>query len=384
MKGIIHRYLGANFVVPFIVSACASIGFLLIFQFLAITKLIVNKNVKISLLGEMVLYMVMSFLPLAVPLAVLFASIYSLNRLSSDSELLAMRSFGHSLLKMFMPFLTIGILIAVALYSLHMKVIPAAEVKLKVIMASLATKGVLTDIKPAQFFTDIPNITIYAEKVANEGKLLTNVFMNIKEDSEKERAKEKIIMAKQGMLYDVSPNAYSGNFKLKLIEGNIIQVEKDNKVKGDTEKILFKEYLYPLPKTQLIKGFTAKDSMRSTRELMEVIKGFYSGGNKFFTLEKDIEIIRSELELYLRVNNSLLCFIFTLLGFSLGIQRGRGKNQNSVSVSLIVLVLYYAILFTGISMAKSGKLQPVISVFLPSLITFTLSCFLARRLRWIV
>ncbi|MBF0301198.1 MAG: LptF/LptG family permease, partial [Oligoflexia bacterium] len=66
------------------------------------------------------------------------------------------------------------------------------------------------------------------------------------------------------------------------------------------------------------------------------------------------------------------------------IQRGRGKNQNSVSISLIVLVSYYSILFTGISFTKEGKIPPIVSIFLPSLITLILSCFLAKRLRWIV
>ncbi|MBF0299758.1 MAG: LptF/LptG family permease, partial [Oligoflexia bacterium] len=315
MKGIIHRYLGANFVIPFVVSACASIGFLLIFQFLTITRLIVNKNVKFALIGEMVLYMVLSFLPLAIPLAVLFASIYSLNKLSSDSELLAMRSFGHSLVKMFLPFVFISLMIASALYSLHMNFIPSSESKLKVILASLATKGVLTDIKPSQFFTDIPNITIYAEKVANEGKLLTNVFMNIREDTEKEKSKEKIIMARQGMLFDMSPNAYTGNFKLKLIEGNIVQITKENyenkenkennvRLSGDMEKIIFKEYLYPLPKTKLIQGFSAKDSMRSTTELYYILKEYCSKGRKLFSLDKEIEMVRTELEFYTRINNS--------------------------------------------------------------------------------
>ena len=49
-------------------------------------------------------HLCVSFLPISIPLAGLFAMIYAMGKLSDDAEIIALRSFGFSKYKLFAPF----------------------------------------------------------------------------------------------------------------------------------------------------------------------------------------------------------------------------------------------------------------------------------------
>lgn len=439
MRNIIERHLSSNFIIPFVVSSFAAISFMMIFQLFKITRLIIHKNVSITLMAKIVGNIMITYLPISTPLAVLFASIYALNRLSSDSELIAMRAFGVSIFKMLIPFLLLGITACSLLFALQYSFIPYSERSLKQALTATVAKGVLTDIRAGQFFTDIPGITIYAEGVSKEGKKLTQVFIHRREentheskesakptskekeikdakenlkksskdnlkdkekDKDKDEFNENIILAQEGLIIDRDgneplSNKYGSNFSLQLKEGNIIKrgtsTSNNNNASNDEnnqlslEKIIFKEYVFPLTENSLSDftgGLSAKDSMRTTKELYQmVVKNETLPNSK--PMDKK-ERIKSELEFYTRINNSVLCIVFLLLGFSLGIQRGRGKNQNSLIISFLTLIIYYAILFTGISMARSSHISTALAVFTPSILAFLVSLIFYRRLQWII
>jgi lipopolysaccharide export LptBFGC system permease protein LptF len=46
-------------------------------------------------------------------------------------------------------------------------------------------------------------------------------------------------------------------------------------------------------------------------------------------------------------------------------------------------VIYYAIYFMGVSLAKSGKVDPAISAFLPTILTTSVGLWLYSKLDWI-
>ena len=96
MLGILPLYLGSSFVVPFFMSAAFFSLFLLTFQLFKITQLVINKGVEISVILEMVLHILITLIPLAIPISTLFATIYTMNKISTDSEFVAIRSFGIS------------------------------------------------------------------------------------------------------------------------------------------------------------------------------------------------------------------------------------------------------------------------------------------------
>src|SRR5512137_382039 len=83
---------------------------LLIFTFVLFMKevldlieLVINKGVSLKVVLEMVVYIMPSFLVLTIPMAVLVAALTAFGRLSTDSEITAMKASGISLYTLFVP-----------------------------------------------------------------------------------------------------------------------------------------------------------------------------------------------------------------------------------------------------------------------------------------
>ena len=127
MLKVTTRYLAANFIPPFMIGFVFFVAFLITFYMFRIISLIVTKGIEIGTVLEMVANLSVSFFPLAAPLAVFFATIYTLNSLSDDSEIIAMRSFGMTKFRIYLPFLVISLLIGGTIFALNSVYIPKAN-----------------------------------------------------------------------------------------------------------------------------------------------------------------------------------------------------------------------------------------------------------------
>jgi lipopolysaccharide export system permease protein len=103
MLKVTTRYLASSFIPPFILGFIFFVAFLITFYMFRIIGLIITKGIDVLTVLTMVINLSVSFFPMAAPLAAFFATIYTLNKLSEDSEIIAMRSFGISKIKIFLP-----------------------------------------------------------------------------------------------------------------------------------------------------------------------------------------------------------------------------------------------------------------------------------------
>lgn len=371
MLKVVQRYLAMTFIPPFFLSVVFFVCFLLTFQLFKIMNIVINKGVDFATLMILIGDIALSFLPMAVPLSVLFAMLYTMNKLSEDSEVIAMRSFGFSKHKLFIPFLIMGIFISWAIFSLNRNIIPISYKQFTNTIVKLSSRGTMTDIKSETFFTDIPNVTLFANKVSTEGKKMSNVFIHFKNTDE---SVERIIFAEKGSIVREGADDWGlPQLRMRLTDGNITKIEKNNQ---DTEKVLFKEYDFPLYSRDTDPNFIAKDSMKTNSELLEKIRAEKALGKKK-------EIVKTELEYWSRINTPFLCMVFLFLGFTLGIKRARGKGGNTGVVVLVILVLYYALLFFGVSLSKKGILPPLVASVAPTFLAFFVGLYYYRKLDWV-
>ncbi len=373
MLYVSQRYLAAKFIPPFVISAMFFIMFLLTFELFKIIHIIISRGVAFTLILELTFHIAISFVPIAIPLSTLFATIYSINQLSSDSEVVAMRSFGISKYKLFLPFLILSILIAAMTYHLGQNVIPLSKKLFKNKIISISSKGMLSNLKSGEFFIDIPGITLFTEEVSDGGKELKNIFLNI----DKANSEEKIISAKTGRI--IPNSGTDGATRLHLSNGNILTIFNDRTEK--VEKIDFKEHNFPIITDAAGNSTINKESMWTGDELTSGISEVAKKSQDRSTIE---QIIKLKLELYSRYNTPLSILAFILLGFALGIKPStRSKNHNAGPVALIIVVIFFAITFFGIAMAKKGLLPPSIAIFTPTLITTILGMTLFKKIDWI-
>lgn len=397
MIKVTTRYLASNFIPPFVIGFIFFVAFLITFYMFRIISLIVTKSIEVGIVLEMVLNLSVSFFPLAAPLAVFFATIYTLNKLSDDSEIIAMRSFGITKFKIYLPFLIISLLIGGTIFSLNSVYIPKANANFRNTIVKLTSTGMLTSIKSGQFFTDIPNATLFAEKVSEDGDNFEEVFLHVKDkNSDNPTAKtteQRIIFANKGSLIKLFANATQApSLRLHLTDGNIIKINSE----GDQiEKILFQEYDFPVFSADMTSSMLDKDSMKTNTELVKTIETREKSYNFINTkppandtekksrAEARKSIVKSQIEYFGRFIIVPQIVFFVLLGFSLGIKKGRGATSNNSIRAIAILLSYYGIYFFGISLAQRGILSAPLASFTPSILLGLVSIYYFRKLDWV-
>jgi len=386
MIKVTTRYLASNFIPPFIMGFVFFVAFLITFYMFRIIGLIVNKGVDLVTVLTMVMNLSVSFFPLAAPLAAFFATIYTLNKLSEDSEIIAMRSFGLTKIKIYFPFLICSLMIALTVHFLSGVFIPKANAAFKNTVIRLGSAGMIDSIKSGQFFTDIPNATLFAEEVTDDGNNFKEVFLHL---TNKEQSEQRIIFAKTGSLIKIYADEWHApSLRLHLNDGNIVKL---NPTGEQVEKVLFEEYDFPVFSSDIATTMLDKDSMKSNRELTSLInkrKSDYENAVAEKKLQpdeiKNLKLIfyRTKVELLSRYAAVAQIILFIFLAFSLGIKKGRGSGGHGTAKALLVLIGYYATYFFLISLAQKATLDPIVANFAPSILFAFIGLYFYRKLDW--
>src|SRR6476659_6294190 len=116
MRLLLQRYLAAQFILPLMVSTIFFICFLLTFELFRLTELLVTRDISLWFTAGLIGNIALTFIPLSLPIAVFFSTIYCLNRLSGDSEYIAMRASGITKDRILLPFLLVALLLSASVY----------------------------------------------------------------------------------------------------------------------------------------------------------------------------------------------------------------------------------------------------------------------------
>lgn len=374
MKLLLQRYLAAQFVLPLVVSTIFFISFLLTFELFRMTELLVTRDISLWFTLKLVGNIALTFVPLSLPIAVFFSTIYCLNRISSDSEYIAMRAGGLTKFKIMLPFLLIAAILTASVYQLNQTVIPKSNKAFKQKLNYLTSSGLLAGIKEGQFFTLIPSLTLFASKSTKYGRNLDEVFLHIQENPEN----SKVIFAKRGeLIFERDADSLTEKLTLVLHDGNIVGQAKGT----DQEKILFQKYIFPVSQQQFEDRLSIKETMLSSKELEGVLKMTPEEAEKAYRFNKK-EFFNAKYEFWNRKNGAFVCFIFCFLGFTLGVTGNRGKGKNSGLIGLMCLILYYGLYFSLVSFAKKETIPIPVAVFLPMIVMSGLGLWFYRKLDW--
>ncbi len=374
MKLLLQRYLAAQFILPLVVSTFFFISFLLTFELFRLTELLVTRDISIWFTLKLMGNIALTFIPLSLPIAVFFSTIYCLNRLSSDSEYIAMRAGGLTKGRILVPFLLIAGVLTASVYQLNQNVIPHSNKAFRQKINFLTSSGLLAGIKEGQFFTLIPNLTLFATRSTKYGRNLQEVFLHLKENENS----HKVIQAEKGeLIFERSPETLSEKLTLTLYNGNIIGQSKESNL----EKILFEKYIFPISQQQFDNRFSIKETMLTSHELEGVLKMTEAEAEKTYGFNKK-EFFNAKYEFWNRKNGAFICFVFCFLGFALGITGNRGKSKNSGIMGLLCLLLYYGLYFSLVGFAKKGTIPIPLAVFFPITVMSVLGVWFYRKLDW--
>ncbi|MDR3651567.1 MAG: LptF/LptG family permease [Paludibacter sp.] len=171
----IDSYIFKRFFTLFLMTFLICI-FILLMQFLwkHVTEL-VGKGVGWSVLSEFFIYAVFSLIPMALPLAILLASLMTFGNLGENFELSAMKSAGISLFRIMRPLIIFISFVCVGAFFFSNYVLPISQTKLWTLIISLREKSPEFDIPVGEFYSGINGINIYVRE--KEKHLLKNLMI---------------------------------------------------------------------------------------------------------------------------------------------------------------------------------------------------------------
>ena len=188
----------------------------------------VGKGLSIPVLAEMFMYAALFLVPMALPLAILLASLMTFGNLGERLELLAMKSAGVSLIHIMRPLIvTIG-MISVGAFFFQNNVMPVVQVKLYTLLYSIRQKSPELDIPEGVFYKEITGFNVYVKEKAKDGLLKDMMIYDYSEGFNNAR----VIVADSGRLKTSEDKLY---LILSLFNGESFENLKQQSQKTRTK-----------------------------------------------------------------------------------------------------------------------------------------------------
>jgi lipopolysaccharide export system permease protein len=173
----LQRFILKSYLPPFALTFVISV-FILFMQFLWkwIDEL-VGKGLEWNIVAELFSFASLSFIPLALPMAVLLSSLMTFGNLAEHYELAALKSAGLSLVRIMRPvfLFTFGIMIAAFLFSNY--VLPYTTLKMMSTLFDIHEQKPSLNIKEGVFSNNIPGYSIRVSKIEDGGSVLRDIMI---------------------------------------------------------------------------------------------------------------------------------------------------------------------------------------------------------------
>ncbi len=157
----IDLYIFKRFFTLFLMTFLICI-FILLMQFLwKHFAELVGKGIGFGVLGEFFIYAIFTLVPLALPLAILLASLMTFGNMGENFELTAMKSAGISLFRIIRPLIVFIAIVSVGAFYFSNYVLPISQTKLWTLILSLKQKSPELDIPVGEFYSGINGVNMY-------------------------------------------------------------------------------------------------------------------------------------------------------------------------------------------------------------------------------
>ncbi len=200
----IYLFVLKSFLGPMVLTFFIAL-FILLMQFLwKYVDDMVGKGFQWYILAELLFYASATFVPMALPLAVLLASLMTFGNLGEHSELVAIKAAGISFRKTLMPLVIFIVLLSGCAFYFSNNILPIANLKYGVLLFDIREKKPALNINEGVFYSELEGYVIRIGKKDRNGEDISDV-----------------------MIFDHTENM--GNINATLAEKGKMQVSPDKK-----------------------------------------------------------------------------------------------------------------------------------------------------------
>ena len=315
-----------------------------------------------------------SFLVLSFPMSVLLSTLLAYGKLSGNSEILALRSLGIRTYRTIIPALILSIFMTGLTFYFNNNLVPTANKYSEMLLRDGLGKSVSMEIGHDIFFkgygsyTDLEtNETTKRNTYLNQiffSRLVENNVMKNVTVIDFSKIGYKQILSAEKAVFDKSISAW------KFSNGRLITLDKN----GNTTTIGFDSYLYPLGDGPLKVSKIPDDANKMTlKEALAAKKLYKETGNVSEARKMSVRIQE-------KFTFPCACIVFGLIGSSLGSKSNiRATKSQGFGLSVILILFYYVLSFVSSSFGVKGLIPPILSAWIPVIISLSGGIFLLRK-----
>jgi len=343
---LLDRYIIKEIAYPFLIGLLVYTFVMFMNEILISAELFITQNVPLKTVINLLLYLLPSILAFTFPMSVLMGILAGISRMSSDYEIMALRSAGISLSRLLRPVLLFSLICFIITSYLTLWASPRYNHKfIKTFNQIMLTKTKF-QVKPREFYESIPNLVIFIQD-----KLPTGEWKNILVNFSNSPKIQRIIFAKKGNL-EINRKAQKAILHLQNGLIHSYKIKEPEKY-SLTSFSSFKEELDI--KNLFIK--TSKEKRVREKDIEELFKSIKK-------IETRNSLYNSHLiEIHKKFALPFACIIFAFLGLPLGISVKKGGRTIGFTISLIIILIYYILITAGENLAHDNKISPFLGMW---------------------
>ena len=430
---VLTRYVLKEFIRSFMVSISIIYAILLIQLMIKLLDKFLGKGFDSYFLLKLLFYNTAWIIAMAIPMAVLVASILTYGKLSSDNEVVGFKSSGIRMYDIIQPSFFSAVIIACITIYFSCNVLPKMNYQARKLNHELSRKRPDVEFEENIYSDLIPNhIVKFKERDKNNKSKFYDIMIHQIYNNRLTRSviADSVIINSNNQ--DIMFNLFDGtihervaineeyrqinfeNYKLK------VPIDKTNNrklkyVRGDREltlkmlnhnmdslekKITYLKYkinkrldlfdidtvsvnysdlmaLIDDKNTDSLLKINNKDQEKIYKVKAKANKTIISGYLK--NIERSAnKINRNTVEMHKKFAIPIASIIFLLIGAPLGIKMQRGNMAVSMSISLMFFILYYILIVGGEQFADKNLFNPILSMWLPNLIVLAFGLLILK------
>lgn len=427
---ILSRHILQRHLVPFLFSVFVLVFIFLLQFIMQRMDQLAGKGLSAGVIAELIVMNLAWMLVLAVPMAVLVATLMAFGNLSSGNEITAMRASGVSLYRMVVPVLLISAILCYLLILFNNRVLPDANHRAKILLTDIYRKkptfslvpGLFSDPKEIQGYSilvrktfehtnDLEGVTIFdytnsavsTTVTADHGtvsfspdyqKLIMDLYDGeIHELSNTDFSqyrkirfeKHRIAMNAEGFDFQRSQESAFSRGDRELSAQAMTAIVDSLRKMQDTARAhiaalvqLDLNDIFSPKKTAGVMGQVPMDPRFSVEARLGTLTASLSGEQarvSYFGRR----IHEYSVEIYKKYSIPFACIVFILIGAPLGIMARRGTFGVAASLSLGFFLLYWACLIGGEKLADRGYIDPWFGMWSANIIIGLMGLYLTFR-----
>lgn len=396
---IFSRYVLKEMIGPTVLGFVFYTSIILMRQLFDMAGLIIKRSLSGAVVGKLLVFILPHIIVLTLPMSLLFGILIAVGRLSSDSEIVAMRALGISTRTIYRPVFLFSFLMFGLNFYLINYVMPESNRQFVALQAELTTSAAENVVKPRVFHTGYANLMIYVDDIDPVTGQWKGVFVA---DSRADESTDPQTPTQMGALAAAPDEEQLAGLSQQGVGQRLIVAEAGSLALMGASKEIWMNLAgaethvwdprrpdrYDLTKnaTQRIRlpssGSTFDPnalgrSLREMdlRELLDAQRRYEQGRSQNDRIARNM----ARVEIHKKFAIPFACIAFGVLGLPLGITNRRGGKSSGFTLSIAIIVFYYLMINNGEQLATAGKIPAWLGMWGANLILFASGLYLLGR-----